>query len=196
MQLVLNDETTIQLKDMSDEEFYEFCSLNNDCRIERTTAGAILILPPVGGETGNRNSNLSAQLEGWSQKNGRGVAFGSSTGFRLPNGATRSPDAAWVRRSRLVRLSRGQKERFLPLCPDFVVELTSPTDRLSKVQEKIREWMANGAALGWILNVRNRRAHVYRTDGIEILDEPRRLAGEGPVQGFVLDLSRFWDLDW
>ena len=196
MQLVLNDETTIQLKDMSEEEFYEFCALNDDYRIERTAAGDILIMPPAGGETGARNVSLSAQLERWSDKDSRGVTFDSNTGFRLPNGATRSPDAAWVRRSRLARLSRKEKKRFLPLCPDFVVELTSPSDRLSKVQEKMREWMANGAALGWILDARNRRAHIYRADGIEILDAPRRLAGEGPVKGFVLVLSRFWDLDW
>ncbi len=196
MQLVVNDETAIQLKDMSDEEFYEFCSLNEDCRIERTAAGDILIMAPAGGETGRRNVKLSVQLERWSEKDGRGFTFDSSTGFRLPNGATRSPDAAWVQRSRLDRLSRDQKKRFLPLCPDFVVELTSPSDRLSKVQMKMDEWMSNGAALGWILDTENRQAHIYRVGGIEILDAPLRFAADGPVQGFVLDLSRFWDLDW
>ena len=196
MQLFLNDETVLRLKDMSDEEFYEFCSLNQDHRIERTAEGDILIMAPAGGETGHRNMRLSAQLERWSERDGRGVAFDSSTGFRLPNGATRSPDAAWVLRSRLARLTREQRRRFLPLCPDFLVELTSPTDRLSKVQEKMQEWMSNGAGLGWILDADNRQAHIYRPNGVEILDTPDRLAGEGPVDGFVLKLSGIWEPEW
>ena len=196
MQLVLNDETVIRLKDMSDEEFYEFCALNEDHRIERTAAGDILIMAPAGGETGNRNVGLVVQLERWSERDGRGVVFDSSTGFRLPNGATRSPDAAWVLRSRLTCLTREQRRRFLPLCPDFLVELTSPTDRLSKVQEKMQEWMSNGAALGWILDADNRQAHIYRAEGVEILDAPERLAGEGLVDGFVLKLAGIWDPVW
>lgn len=201
MQLVVNDEFTIRWKDLSEEEFYEFCSLNRDHRIERTAAGDILILAPVGGETGNRNLDLCAELERWSERDGRGLTFDSSTGFRLPNGAILSPDAAWILRSRLASLTREQKKRFLPLCPDFVVELTSPSDRLSRVEEKMREWMSNGAALGWILDTESRQAHIYRPGGVEIaeveiIDAPDRLAGEGPVQGFVFDLSRFWDLDW
>ncbi|MBI3693515.1 MAG: Uma2 family endonuclease [Acidobacteria bacterium] len=181
---------------MSDEEFYEFCALNEDHRIERTAAGDILIMAPAGGETGYRNMDLSAQLHRWSKSDGRGVAFDSSTGFRLPNGATRSPDAAWVLRSRLTGLTREQRRRFLPVCPDFVLELTSPTDRLSKVQEKMQEWMANGATLGWILDADNRQAHVYRPGSVEILDGPQRLAGEGLVEGFVLELAGIWDPVW
>ena len=196
MQLVLNDETVIRLKDMSDEEFYEFCALNEDHRIERTAAGDILIMAPAGGETGSRNMRLSAQLQRWSEDDGRGVAFDSSTGFRLLNGATRSPDAARVLRSRLAGLSPEEKRRFLPMCPNFVVELTSPTDRLSKVQEKMSEWMSNGASLGWILDADNRQAHIYRPNGVEILNAPDRLAGEGPVRGFVLELFGIWDVAW
>ena len=157
MRFVVNDEIAFQWKDMSEEEFYEFCSLNDAYRIERTAAGDILIMAPAGGETGNRNLELSLQLGQWTKRDGRGVAFDSSTAFVLPNGATRSPDAAWVLRSRLAALTREQKRRFLPLCPDFLVELTSPSDRLSKVQEKMLEWMANGAELGWVLDTDNRQ---------------------------------------
>jgi Uma2 family endonuclease len=196
MQLVVNDEFAIQWKEMSEEEFYEFCSLNEDHRIERTAAGDILIMAPAGGGTGRRNIRLSAHLDRWTEKDGRGFAFDSSTGFRLPNGAIRSPDAAWALRSKFAGLTSKQKERFLPVCPDFVVELTSPSDRLSKVQEKMQEWMANGASLGWILDTENRQAHICRAGGIEILDAPERLTGEGPVAGFVFELARFWELDW
>ena len=197
MQLVLNEETVIQLRDMSEEEFYEFCALNENHRIERTARGDILIMAPAGLETGDRNMNLAEQLRRWARHDGRGKAFDSSTGFTLPNGAIRSPDAAWVRRSRLAALTREQKRRFSPLCPDFVVELTSPSDRLSKVQEKMREWMANGALLGWILDADGREAHIYRPQGaVQVLPEPSQLAGDDPVEGFVLDLRDFWDLDW
>ena len=196
MQLVVNEETVIQLRDMSEEEFYEFCSLNEDYQIERTAGGDILIMPPAGFETGSRNADLIEQLRRWSRRDGRGVVGDSSSGFRLPTGAIRSPDASWVLKSRLAPLTREEKRRFLPLCPDFVVELTSPTDRLSKVQEKMREWMANGAQLGWILHADGREAHVYRPSGVEILKEPAQLAGEGPVVGFVLELEEFWELGW
>ena len=196
MQLVLNEETVIRLKDMSEEEFYEFCALNGDQRIERAASGDILIMAPAGGETGSRNGELTAQLRNWSRRDGRGVFFDSSTGFHLPNGATRSPDASWVLKSRLAVLTREQKRRFLPLCPDFVVELTSPSDRLSKVQEKMQEWMSNGAALGWILDADNQQVHVYRSDGVEILDSPDRVAGDAPVKGFILDLAGIWDPAW
>jgi len=196
MQLVFNDETVIHWKAMSEAEFYEFCALNGDHRIERTAAGDVLIMPPAGGETGSRNADLGEQLRRWSRRDSRGVVFDSSTAFRLPSGAIRSPDASWVSRSRLARLPRKEKRRFLPLCPDFVVELTSPSDRLRKVQEKMREWMANGAALGWILDADRRRAHIYRPGGVEILNRPDRLAGEGPVRGFVLKLSAIWNPGW
>lgn len=196
MQLVVNEETVIQLRDMSEEEFYEFCSLNEDHRIERTAQGDILIMPPAGGETGSRNTDLAEQLRRWSKRDGRGVTFDSSTGFHLPNGAIRSPDACWVSRSRLVKLTRDERRRFVPLCPDFVVELTSPSDRLSKVQEKMREWMQNGAQLGWILHADGEEVHIYRPTGVEILPKPHRVTGEGPVEGFVLELAEFWELGW
>ena len=197
MQLLVNDKTVIWLKNgMSMREFYEFCALNSESRIERTAAGDIVIQEPAGGETSGRNMDLTAQLEGWSRRDGRGVGFASCAGFVLPNTAIRSPDASWVLRSRLERLTRQQKERFLPVCPDFVVELTSPSDRLGKVQGKMREWMANGASLGWILDAKRRRAHIYTPDGVEVLDAPKRLAAGPPVNGFVLDLKKIWDPAW
>ncbi len=196
MKLVVDEETVIQLKDMTEEEFYEFCSLNGDSRIERTAQGDILIMPPAGGETGNQNADLVEQLQRWTRRDGRGVAFDSSAGFQLPNGATRSPDASWVLRSRLAKFTREQKRRFLPLCPDFLVELTSPSDRLSKVREKMREWMDNGAQLGWILHADGEEVHIYRPGGIEILKRPDQVAGEAPVGGFVLELAEFWEPNW
>jgi Uma2 family endonuclease len=197
MQLVVNDETVIQLRDMSEEEFYEFCSLNEDYRIERTAQGDILIMPPAGGETGNRNMELGAQLQRWAKRDGRGVAFDSSTAFHLPDGAVLSPDASWVLRSRLARFTREQKRKFPPLCPDFVIELTSPSDRLSKVQEKMREWMDNGAELGWILHPDAQQVHIYRPGReVEVLRDAGQVSGEGPVEGFVLQLAEIWEVGW
>jgi Uma2 family endonuclease len=196
MQLVVNDETVIQLRDMSEEEFYEFCSLNDDYRIERTAQGDILIMPPAGTDTGDYNAELTTQLRLWAKRDGRGRTYDSNAGFTLPNGAIRSPDACWVSNARLAGLTREQKRRFAPVCPEFVVELTSPTDRLSKVQEKMQEWLENGAQLGWILHVDAEEVHIYRPGReVEVRRRPERVAGESPVQGFVLDLTEFWTLD-
>jgi len=197
MQLVVNEEMVIRLPDMTEKDFYDFCALNGDYRIERTAMGDILIMAPAGGETANRNMGLSEQLQRWTRHNGKGVAFDSSAAFHLPNGATLSPDASWVLKSRLAKLTREQKRRFLPLCPDFVIELTSPSDRISKVQEKMREWIDNGAQLGWILHPDAKRVYIYRPGAkVEILREPARVCGEGPVEGLVLDLAEIWDVGW
>jgi Uma2 family endonuclease len=153
-------------------------------------------MPGTGAKTGNRNIELSMQLQLWTNRDGRGVAFDSSTMFRLPNHAMRSPDGGWVLRSRLQGLDERQKERFLPLCPDFAVELVSPSDRLPEVQEKMTEWIANGCRLGWILDPFQREVHVYRPGGVEVLRGVAEVRGEGPVEGFTLDLSRIWDPGW
>ena len=202
MQVVLNDpgvESRIVIQParrMTDEEFYDFCRLNPDLRIERTAKGEIVIMAPTGGETGYRNNDLSRQLGNWARRDGRGRSFDSSTGFILPNGAARSPDASWVERSRLASLTREQKRKFLPLCPDFVVELTSPTDTLPEVREKMGEWMENGAQLGWLIDTDNRTAYVYRPGREpERVVAPERLPGEGPVAGFTLELAEIWDPD-
>jgi Uma2 family endonuclease len=196
MQVVVTEEAVLNLEDMSDDEFFEFCVRNPEYRIERGADGRVTIMSGTGGRTGNRNIELGAQLQQWARRDQRGIAFDSSTLFLLPNGAMRSPDAAWVPRARLSALSDEQKEKFLPLCPEFLVELTSPSDRLAAVKKKMIEWMANGCRLGWILDVQARRAHIYRPGGVEILNEPAGLDGEGPVKGFRLELSAIWDPGW
>jgi len=189
MQVVVTEEAVLTLEDMTNDEFFEFCARNQEYRIERSADGKGLIMSGTGGKTGNRNSRLTRQLDIWADQDGRGIAFDSSTLFLLPNGAMLPPDAAWVSRKRLAALTADQQEKYLPMCPEFVVELTSPSDRLKSVQEKMAEWMANGCQLGWILDP-SRRAHIYRPHGAESLDQPAGLTGEGPVDGFVLNLER------
>jgi len=178
---------------MTDDEYYDFCQINPDLRIERTAEGDILIMPPAGFESGFRNSELTGQLRDWARKDGRGLAFDSSAEYILPSGAAYSPDASWVLRSRVNSLSKEQKRKFPPLCPDFVVELMSPSDRLSKLKAKMQEWIDNGAQLGWLLDPDHRVAYIYRAgrEPEQILD-PERLFGEGPVAGFVLELADIW----
>jgi Uma2 family endonuclease len=134
--------------DLSEDQFFEFCQLNRDLRIERTAEGEWLIMPPTGGDTGDRNAEITMQLRVWVKRDGTGRTYDSSTGFRLPNGATRSPDASWLSNERLAQFSEQQRERFLPTCPDFVLELWSRSDRLADVQDKMAEYLANGARLG------------------------------------------------
>jgi Uma2 family endonuclease len=178
---------------LSDEQFFELCQLNADLRIERTAEGDLEIMPPTGGGTGNRNFKLTALLGAWALRDGTGEGFDSSTGFVLPNGATRSPDASWVRKSRLSGLTSHAWERFLPLCPDFVVELRSPSDALEAVQSKMREYMENGAQLGWLLDAPGRHVYVYRPGAeVEVLDDPHELSGEPELKGLVLDLRLIW----
>ncbi len=190
--LVLRTRPAIE---MSDREFFEFCQINGDWRIERTARGDVEIMPPAGGETSNRNAIITAQLTTWALRDGTGAAFDSSGGFILPNGATRAPDAAWVRRERLRALSVEERQRFLPLCPDFAIELRSPTDRLAAVQAKMEEYLANGARLGWLIDAPGRRVDVYRPGAaVERLEAPPTLAGESVLPGFVLDLRPVWDV--
>jgi Uma2 family endonuclease len=177
--------------EMDEEQFFEFCQLNRDWRIERTAEGDLEIMPPTGGETGNRNAILNYQLTAWALRDGTGAAFDSSCGFDLPNGATRSPDASWARRESLSGLTAEQRRRFLPPCPDFVVELRSPSDPPAAVEAKMREYVDNGARLGWLIDPETRRAHVYRlTEPAQILENPDRLSGDPVLPGFVLDLRQ------
>jgi Uma2 family endonuclease len=177
----------------TDEEFAELCRVNRDLRLERTADGDLIIMPPTGGETGRRNLELALRLGEWAKREGSGVAFDSSTGFRLPNGAHRSPDASWIVSERWNALSQEAREGFPPLCPDFVVELRSPTDPLAHLQAKMQEFVDNGARLGWLIDPFERRVHVYRpeTEPVE-LDEPETIAGEPVLPGFALDLALFW----
>jgi Uma2 family endonuclease len=198
MQLVLDDveahaPIVLHPPRMNDDEFYAFCQRYPNFRIERTAKGEVIIMPPTGGETSYRNSDLNYQLARWTKRDKRGIAFESNVEFMLPSGAARSPDASWVLRSRLDKLTKSQKRKFLRLCPDFVVELTSPTDRLKQVKTKMREWMENGAQLAWLLDPDRTTAYIYRPgQEPEELVNPPKLAGESPVKGFTLNLTDIW----
>ncbi|OGG45241.1 MAG: hypothetical protein A3F84_05865 [Candidatus Handelsmanbacteria bacterium RIFCSPLOWO2_12_FULL_64_10] len=178
---------------LTEDQFFELCQINRDLRIERNAQGGVIIMPPAGGNTSKRNAEITIQLGLWAKQDGQGMTFDSSGGFRLPNGSIRSPDAAWVRHSRLNALSPEQREKFLPLCPDFVIELRSPTDSLSVLQEKMREYLDNGAQLGWLIDPAQRRIHVYRPQAsVQTLDNPETIAGDPVLAGFALDLREIW----
>jgi Uma2 family endonuclease len=180
--------------EITDDEFFAFCQLNRDLRFERTAEGDIIVMAPTGGETGNRNADITAQLVTWTKRDGTGAAFDSSTGFKLPNGADRSPDGSWVRKSRLAALTHEQKLKFLPLCPDFVIELLSPTDTLAVTQAKMDEYIENGAQLGWLIDPEMRQIHVYRSrQAVVLLENVVEIAADPELPGFVLDLHEIWE---
>jgi len=185
--LTLNLDAIVQL---TDDAFYALCRANPEVKFERTSFGELIVMPPTGGETGNRNIELAFQLQAWSRQNQLGLAFDSSTCFRLPNGANRSPDAAWILLPRWEALSPKQREGFPPICPDFVVELRSPSDSLKTLQDKMQEYIIdNGARLGWLLNPQDQQVEIYRQgQDKEVLSNPTSLPGEGVLPGFVLDL--------
>jgi Uma2 family endonuclease len=199
-QEVKGSTVTIRLQpaiNLTDDQFYKLCQLNKDLRIERTAQGELVIMPPTGGETGDKSSELNMQLRIWAKQNKTGVAFDSSTGFDLPNGATRSPDTSWVKKSRLVNLTKAQKKKFIPLCPDFVVELRSPSDALSAVQDKMKEYIENGTELGWLIDPEDRRVYVYRPNReIKCLENPTTISGDPLLPEFVLDLREIWETDF
>lgn len=176
--------------DLTDEQYFQMCQNNRDLRFERTAKGVLLIMPPTGGETSNRNGRLNQQVFNWADTNELGIAFDSNGGFKLPNGADRAPDASWVSIDRWNALTPEQREKFLPLCPDFVVELRSASDSLTELREKMQEYIANGARLGWLIDRKNKRVEIYRPNQeVEILDNPATLSGEDVLPGFVLDLN-------
>ena len=179
--------------DLTDEQFYQLCINNRDLKFERNAKGDLVIMSPTGGETGNRNGRLVQQLFNWSDHNGEGIAFDSSTGFKLPNGADRSPDASWIPLEKWNSLTPQQQEKFLPFAPDFVVELLSPTDSLSKTQDKMREYLENGTRLGLLINRKSRQVEIYRQGKeVEILNNPKTISGEDVLPGFVLNLEVIW----
>lgn len=176
--------------ELTDEQFEQICRSNPDLKFERTAKGELVVVALTGGETGRRNIKLSARLETWSDAAGLGVAFDSSTGFRLPNGAIRSPDAAWICLERWESLTPEQRKKIVPLCPDFLVELRSPNDELEDLQAKMQEYLANGLKLGWLLDPDTQTVEIYRPDlGVEILTNPTDLTGEDVLPGFCLNLT-------
>ncbi len=179
---------------LTDEQFEQLAAANRDLQLEVTAKGELIIMPPTGGETGNRNFEVYIDLGIWNRQNLLGKAFDSSTGFRLPNGATRSPDASWVKMERWDALTAAQKKKFLPLCPDFAVELVSESDELEDVQEKMQEYIANGLRLGWLINPKDKQVEIYRPNQeVEILQSPRTLQGEDVIPGFVLDFQPIFE---
>jgi Uma2 family endonuclease len=178
---------------LTDSELFELCRINRDLRIERTAEGEVVIMSPTGGATGNRNFKLIVAFGIWVEKDGTGLGFDSSTGFVLPNGAERAPDVAWVKRERWDALTPEQREKFVPLCPDFVVEIRPRSDSVDDLHAKLREYIANGAALGFLIDPYARHVHVYRPGAaVESLEDPREISGEPVLAGFVLDANVLW----
>ena len=179
---------------VSDKQFFDLCQVNRDLRIERAADGEIQIMSPTGWETGSRNAEIIAQLRTWSRANGTGVSVDSSTGFRLPSGAIRQPDAAWVRKTRLSSVPREEKQRFLPLCPDFAIELRSPNDELSVLQGKMVEYANGGTQLGWLIDPETRSVFIYRPDTpIKAIKDVNSIAADPELPGFTLDLKLVWE---
>jgi Uma2 family endonuclease len=174
----------------TDDKFVEMVAANKDLRLELSSQGELSIMSPTGGETGNRNFEMCLDLGYWNRQNGLGKAFDSSTGFKLPNGATRSPDVSWIKIERWNALTPEQRKKFLPLCPDFVIELVSESDDLADTQAKMREYIANGLRLGWLINPKSQQVEIYRQNQeMEVLQSPTSLSGEDVLPGFILDLQ-------
>ncbi|OUL18685.1 hypothetical protein BV372_34250 [Nostoc sp. T09] len=177
----------------TDEEFAQIVAVNKELRLELTAERELIIMAPTGGETGNRNFELYLDLGVWNRQNKLGKAFDSSTGFKLPNGATRSPDASWVRIERWDALTPEQRKKFLPLCPDFAVELVSETDDVEDTKAKMQEYLANGLQLGWLINHKDKQVIIYRSNQVpELLQSPTNLSGEDVLPGFVLNLQQIF----
>jgi Uma2 family endonuclease len=184
---------TLNLKpviELTDEQFYQLCRRNPDVKFERNAKGELLIMSPTGGETGNRNAEILVEFVIWNRQSKLGKVFDSSTGFKLPNRANRSPDVAWIKQERWDTLTPEQKEKFPPIAPDFVLELMSPSDDLQKVQEKMQEYMDNQVKLGWLIDRKTRRVEIYLLGKeVEVLESPTELSGEDVLPGFILNLQ-------
>jgi Uma2 family endonuclease len=178
---------------LDDDELLRFCAENQSVRIERTAEGELIVMTPAGGKTSNKEGYLFRELDLWVEVRGSGVAFNSNGGFSFPDGVVRAPDAAWVSDDQWGSLSEAQREKFLPVCPEFVIELRSPSDRVSDLEARLEFWMERGALLGWLIDPQRQLAVVYR-QGREpqILEGSQVLIGEGPVEGFSLKMQRLW----
>jgi Uma2 family endonuclease len=178
---------------LTDDQFFEFCQINRDLRIERTATGELLIMPPTDSETGGSNFELAGQLGNWVKLDGTGTGFDSSTGFTLPNSAIVSPDISWVKLERWNTLSALQKTKFAPIAPDFVVELRSKSDTLKDLQDKMQQYIDNGVRLGWLIDRKQRRVYVYRPGvPVQQLDNPETVSADPELPGFVLKLGEIW----
>jgi Uma2 family endonuclease len=197
MAFTINDANlpaTLTAQPMTDEEFVAFCAAHPDLNFEMTADGEIIVMAPTFSFTGVSNFDIDRQLGIWARADGRGFASDSSTGFVLPNGARRSPDASWTLKSRVKNLEPRQQKGFWHLCPDFVIEVRSSSDRLRTLQKKMREYLENGAQLGWLIDIENHSVEIYRPSGVvESCAGVSRIEGEGPVAGFVLDLTYIWE---
>jgi Uma2 family endonuclease len=190
--IAVNIPPTLALR-VTHEQLVQLAIANRDLQLERTATGALIVMPPTGGDTGNRNLDIEGQLWLWNRQTKLGKAFNSSTGFHLPNGADRSPDAAWVRQERWDALTPEQRKSFVPLCPDFVIELRSESDNLAPLRAKMQEYIENGACLGWLIDRKNKKVEIYRqSQEVEVLAHPLSLSGENVLPGFVLDLTEVW----
>ncbi len=177
---------------LTDEQFYQLCQNNRELNFERTPKGELIIMSPLGGESGNREADLITDLNIWNRRTGLGFTFSSSTGFKLPNGGDRSPDCAWIQRSRWENLTPAQRRKFPPIAPDFVIELRSATDDLQTLQLKMQEYINAGVKLGWLINPQQQQVEIYRpTTEVEIRNLPTELSGENILPGFNLNLSRY-----
>lgn len=178
---------------LTPDQFEALCAHNPDLKLERSAAGKLLIMPPTGGETGKNNAILTARFVIWNEANNGGVVFDSSTCFQLPSGGYRSPDIAWIAQSRWQTLTADQQRRFPPLCPDFVLELLSPSDSLTAAQLKMAEYLASGIQLGWLINPEDQQVEIYRPNApVEVLSAPTDLSGDPILPGFVLNLRWLW----
>lgn len=178
---------------LTDEEFFQLCQNNRDLRFERTAAGELIIMPPTGSDTGNRNFDIAVELGIWNKQTKLGKGFDSSTGFKLPNGKDISPDVAWIKKERWDSLTPQQQNKFAPIAPDFVIELRSSSDNLKPLQEKMQEYIDNGVKLAWLIDRKQRKVFIYRPgQAVEELDNPQTLTGEDLLPGFILDLSLIW----
>lgn len=184
---VLNLEPIVHL---TDEQFYQLCTANRELNLELNAKGELIIVPPVGGESGNKEADFITDLNNWNRQTGLGKVFSSSTIFRLPNGAKRSPDAAWVKLERWSALTSDERKKFPPIIPDFVIELRSESDRLQRLQDKMQEYLENNLRLGWLINLQDKQVEIYRQNQPqEIVQLPALLSGEEVLPGFELQVE-------
>jgi Uma2 family endonuclease len=180
-------------KPMNDDELMRFCAANDFLRVERDANGEILVMTPAGTKTSRMNSRITRLLDEWAEQDGRGIAVDSNGGFTLPDGSVRAADAAWVARNRWDALSDADQARFAPICPDFIIELRSPSDNLADLIKKMEQWIANGVQLGWLIDPESQTVSIYRpNEQPETLTHPTSIQGHGIMAGFELVMDRIW----